>query len=172
MSDLGRGYVVSESGYIQELQDAIRRLHGVESEHLRCVAVKETFQGTTVWDGLVEIFALKNHPKSCRAYAWAHDTGGPQNRRRHVTVLHTGFVNSAQDAVKAAIVQEFKNLRARENQTRRVGRPRLPQGEAKGRIVPVRFKVHDLEVMEAAARASEKSLSEWIRSAIQSAIQP
>jgi hypothetical protein len=55
---------------------------------------------------------------------------------------------------------------------RKVGRPKLPKGEAKGRIVPVRFTVDDLKAMEAAAKASDKSLSEWIRGAIGAALQP
>lgn len=53
---------------------------------------------------------------------------------------------------------------------RKVGRPKLPKGEAKGRIVPVRFTADDLRAMEAAARASDKSLSEWIRSTIHASL--
>jgi predicted HicB family RNase H-like nuclease len=48
----------------------------------------------------------------------------------------------------------------------KMGRPKLPKGEAKGRIVPVRFRVEDLKLMEQAAKASKQSLSEWIRSTI------
>jgi hypothetical protein len=55
---------------------------------------------------------------------------------------------------------------------KKVGRPKLPKGEAKGRIVPVRFTADDLKAMEAAAKASDKKLSEWIRSTIHATIQP
>lgn len=48
----------------------------------------------------------------------------------------------------------------------KVGRPKLPKGEAKGRIVPVRFTGDDLKAMEQAAKASKQSLSEWIRGTI------
>jgi hypothetical protein len=96
--------------YIQELRDVIRRLHGVESERVESVPVQETFRGMTVWKGIVEVFDLKNHPTAFRIYAWAHDTDDPTNPRRHVTVLHTHPIKSAEDAVKAAIVQELKNL--------------------------------------------------------------
>jgi predicted HicB family RNase H-like nuclease len=48
----------------------------------------------------------------------------------------------------------------------KVGRPKLPKGEAKGRIVPVRFTGDDLKAMEQAAKAQKVSLSEWIRSTI------
>jgi hypothetical protein len=96
--------------YIAELQDVIRRLHGVESEHVESVPVKETFQGKTVWEGVVEVFELRDHPKASLAYAWAHDTENPEKPHRHVTVLHIHPIKSARDAVKAAIAQEFRNL--------------------------------------------------------------
>ena len=96
--------------YIHELQDVIRRIHGVEAEHLRSVPVKEEFQGKTVWEGDVEVFTLTGHPVAHRVYAWSHDTNDPKNPRRHVTVLHLHPIRSAQDAVRAAIVQEFKSL--------------------------------------------------------------
>ena len=94
--------------YIDELKDVIRRLHGVESTHVESVPVKETFQGKTVWDGMVEVFDLHGHPKAPKVYAWAHDTDDPKKPRRHVTVLHTGPITSAVKAVQAAIVQEFR----------------------------------------------------------------
>ena len=49
---------------------------------------------------------------------------------------------------------------------KKVGRPKMPKGEAKGRIVPVRFTADDLKAMESAARAEKTTLSEWIRSTI------
>ena len=95
------------TNHIEELKEVIRRLHGVESHHVESVPVKETFQGQTVWEGIVEVFELHGHPKAPRVYAWAHDTDGP---KRHVTVLHIGPVTSAVEAVRAAIVQEFRSL--------------------------------------------------------------
>lgn len=102
------------SAHIQELQEVIRRLHGVESEHVQSVPVKETFGGRTVWDGFVEVFVLIGHPTALRVYAWAHDTDDPGNPRRHVTVLHTHPIKSAEDAVRAAIIQEFRSGTAEE----------------------------------------------------------
>lgn len=49
---------------------------------------------------------------------------------------------------------------------KKMGRPKLPKGDAKGRIVPVRFNAADLKRIEASARASRKTVSEWIRGAI------
>jgi hypothetical protein len=96
--------------YIQELIDVIRRLHGVEAIHLESVRVKETASGETVWEGFVEVFELVRHPTANCVYAWAHDTDDPKNPRRHVTVLRIHPIQSARDAVKAGIVQEFRNL--------------------------------------------------------------
>jgi hypothetical protein len=98
--------------YIEELQEAIRHLHGVESKHVESVPVKETFQGRTVWEGIVEVFELYGHPKTARAYAWSHKTNGPK-KRKHITVLHVEPITSAAAAVRAAIVQEFRSLGAK-----------------------------------------------------------
>ena len=72
--------------------------------------VKATFQGKTIWEGIVEVFEIRGHPKAPRVYAWSHETDDPKNPRRHVTVLHIAPILSAEAAVKAAIVQEFRSL--------------------------------------------------------------
>jgi len=102
------------TAYITELQDVIRRLHGAEATHVESIAVKETFKGQTVWEGIVEVFDLVGHPEAHRVYAWANDTDDPERPRHHVTVLHLHPVKSAQDAVRAAIVQEFRSLETAE----------------------------------------------------------
>jgi len=96
------------SSYIEELRDVIKRLHGVESLHLESVPIKETFQGRTVWEGIVEVFELVGHPEAQKAYAWAHDTDDPRRPRRHVTVLHIGPVDSPIAAVRASIVRDYR----------------------------------------------------------------
>ena len=68
--------------YIQKLREVIRRLHDVEAKYVDRVLVRETFQDKTVWEGIVEVFELKNHPKAPRVYAWAHDTDNPKQPRR------------------------------------------------------------------------------------------
>jgi hypothetical protein len=91
--------------YLDELKEAIRNLHGCEANHLTTASVLETFQGETVWKGDVEIFALIDHPKAKRCFAWAHETN---KGKRYVAVLELPPVNSAQTAVRAAIVEEAK----------------------------------------------------------------
>lgn len=106
----GRLYVNDEliMTYLQELRDAIKRLHGCESKHLTTAAVVETSQGETVWKGEVEIFALIDHPTAKRCFAWAHET---DEGKRYVAVLELPPVTSAQTAVRAAIVNEIKKHR-------------------------------------------------------------
>lgn len=94
--------------HIQELRDVIQHLHGATADHVKSVPVTEKFQGRTVWDGVVEVFHLSGHPKTDRVYAWVHDTDDPAHPRRHVTVLHIPPVVSPETAVRAAIIQEFK----------------------------------------------------------------
>jgi len=98
------------ANYIEELRDVIHRLHGADAIHVESVPVKEMFQDKTVWEGIVEVFDLHGHPKATRAYAWAHETDNPQKPVRHITVLHLHPIKSAQDAVRAAILQEARNL--------------------------------------------------------------
>lgn len=93
------------------LRDVIRKLHGAEAKYVESVPVKETFQGKTVWEGVVEVFDLVGHPKANRVYAWMHETDMP-NQKRHVTVLHLGPVVSPLLAVRAAIVEELRSAGA------------------------------------------------------------
>ena len=96
--------------YLEELQDEIRRVHGVEATHVESVPVTEIFEGRTVWEGVVEVFDLIDHPTAMRAYAWSRDTDDPANPKRLVTVLHLHPIKSAQDAVKVAMIQEFRSV--------------------------------------------------------------
>lgn len=102
------------SAHIIELQDVILRLHGTEATHIESVAVKETFHGKTVWEGIVEVFDLNGHPKAPRVYAWAHEMDDPKRTKRHVTVLHSHPVTSPVLAVRAFIIQESRE-RGKEN---------------------------------------------------------
>ncbi len=95
-------------GYIDELKDVILRLHGCEAEHSDTVPVKEVFRGVTVWEGEVEVFNIRGHPKAQRCYAWAYDT---DDGKRYVAVLELPPVDSPHTAVRAAIMQETRDAR-------------------------------------------------------------
>lgn len=61
----------------------------------------ETFQGQTVWEGDVEGYRVRGHPKATHAYAWRYRND--DGELRHVAVLGVPPINSAVDAVKAAV---------------------------------------------------------------------
>ncbi len=93
---------------IEELRKGILHLYGARSaRHLETVPVKESFQGQTVWEGEVEVFALEGHPTAQRAYAWSHPTD--RGTRKVFAVLHQGPVDSPLNAVRASIVAENKH---------------------------------------------------------------
>ena len=96
---------------IVRLRQAIRDLHGLEGEPVRSELVHETFQGETVWEGVVEVFRVFGHQSATLAYAWSHETddGG----RDYVAVLGVPPINTALDAVRAAVVAEIKGKTAR-----------------------------------------------------------
>lgn len=100
--------------YLEELRDAIEKMHGAKATHRESVPVKEVFQGKTVWDGVVEVFDLHDHPKANTAYAWSHETDDPAKPTRHVAVLHIPPAISPVTAVRAFIVHEFRNATATE----------------------------------------------------------
>jgi hypothetical protein len=91
----------------KELKKAILHLHGCKSKWVESVPVKEVFQDQTVWEGVVEVFDLLDHPTAKRCYAWSYlvdDLG----KRKFVAVLHQGPVDSPINAIRAAIVGETK----------------------------------------------------------------
>jgi hypothetical protein len=93
---------------IPALKDAIRRLHGCEAIHVTTVPVQDTHDGTTVWEGDVEVFQLVGHPTAARAYGWSEATTG--TRRRFFTVLHSLLVDSPEKAVQASIFPDADDL--------------------------------------------------------------
>ena len=90
-----------DAKYQAALVKAFRDLHGCEAKHVETVPVIERFQGKTVWEGEVEVFALTGHPKASRGYAWAYDR---EKGSEVVAVLELPPVISPKTAVQAAIV--------------------------------------------------------------------
>jgi len=96
---------MTDAAELTALQKAILDLHGARAEHAESVPVQESFNGETVWDGVIEVFALPEHAAG-KAYAWRHeaDAGG----WRYVAVLHKPLVDTPLKAVQAAIVAEYR----------------------------------------------------------------
>jgi len=78
---------------IDNFTEAIRGLHGCESEWIESVAIKEMFGGNVVWEGVVQVFRLIDHPASNRCYAWSHAIDDSKNRK-FIAVRHQGPVDS------------------------------------------------------------------------------
>ena len=89
-----------------QLKEAIERMHGGTATLAQSVPVRETFEGKTVWEGVVQVFDLAGHPTATRAYAWSSPIEG-STKRRFFAVLHSGRINSPLEAVRAAIVVEW-----------------------------------------------------------------
>jgi hypothetical protein len=71
------------------------------------VAVKETFNGETVWDGDVQVFQLIGHAETDCAYVWSYEVN-ESGRRRFMVVLHKPPVDSPVAAVRASIAAEYR----------------------------------------------------------------
>jgi hypothetical protein len=90
-----------------QLRRAVETQHGCTATLVQSVPVKETFDGKTVWDGVVHVFTVHGRPKASKAYAWSSPTEG-SDKRRFFAVLHLPPVTSPIEAVRAAIVAEQK----------------------------------------------------------------
>jgi len=103
--------VANNREYLERLKLAVEHLHKCGAIHLNSVPVHEIFRGKTVWKGYVEVFDLTGHSKAKRAYAWSHCDGNDDQDERFVAVLEIPPVESAQTAVKVAIVAEVKRAK-------------------------------------------------------------
>lgn len=91
---------------IERLRKAIHDLHGYDSIHKESVPINETFEGKPVWQGVVEVFDLIGHPQAKWAFAWSHEMD--DGRINHVAVLGVPPINSALDAVRAAVIAHMR----------------------------------------------------------------
>lgn len=90
-----------------ELQKAVEKLHNCKSNQIESIPVKETFQGQTVWEGIVEVFELIDHPTAKKCYAWSY-IEEKSKKKKFIAVLHQKPVDSPQKAVQAYIVSEHQ----------------------------------------------------------------
>ncbi|MBS0193174.1 MAG: hypothetical protein JSR34_02940 [Proteobacteria bacterium] len=91
----------------RELIIAIEAQHGGHASYVQSLPIKETHNGLVVWEGVVHVFDLAEHPKASRAYAWSSPVEGSY-RRRFFAVLHVPPIDSPLAAVRAAIVAEHR----------------------------------------------------------------
>ena len=94
--------------YLDELKDVVERLHGTQATYIETVPVKEVFEGETMWEGKVEVFDLADHPNASRVFAWSYETDDDRPTQ-HVTVLQIPPATTPENAVRAALVSEYRN---------------------------------------------------------------
>jgi hypothetical protein len=90
---------------IENIRTAIETMHKCKAAHERSVPVVEMFGSKTVWEGVVESYALTGHAKAKRCYAWSYQDKG---ETQYVTALEIPPVVSPQTAVRASIVADTK----------------------------------------------------------------
>lgn len=95
---------------IDDLKNLIEHQEKCRAKHIESVVIRERFNRKRVWDGVVETFQLDGHPKAKRAYAWVTPITSKEEEPQYTIVLGLPPVNSAQDAVQAAVVGGFKKL--------------------------------------------------------------
>jgi hypothetical protein len=90
---------------IEQLKQTIEAQHGCSATFVQSAAVKEAFDGRTVWAGEVHIFRLHGNLISDIAYAWL-EPSQDGHEERVFSVLHVPPVAGPRDAVRATIVAE------------------------------------------------------------------
>ncbi len=96
---------------VETLRVAVEGQHGGRPAFDRVVHVVERYEGQSAWAGPVHIFKLTGHPTATECYAWS-DPVPDSDRRRFYAVLRAGPVTSPEEAVRAAIVSEFRDAKS------------------------------------------------------------
>lgn len=99
---------MSSPKYLRRLIESIKAVHGCEATHVSTTPVKEVFRGQTVWEGEVELFDLKDHPKAQQAYAWGYENPDDPKKLEVMAVLKLPPVKTEADAVRVAIAASTK----------------------------------------------------------------
>ena len=94
---------------IEQLPVAVETIHRYNASHEACTPIRETFRKQTVWEGVVETFALAGHPRAKRCYAWSFQAKG---ETQYVTALEIPPVESPITVVSASIMAEAKKRNA------------------------------------------------------------
>ena len=84
------------------LKQTIEELHGCEANYIATEHVRESFEGTLVWDGAVSLFGVTGHPAATMCYAWAVQEPEASGRSIYA-VLRMPPIDSSRDAVRASL---------------------------------------------------------------------
>jgi hypothetical protein len=84
------------------LKQAVEALHQCEANYISSEHVRETFEGTVVWDGAVSLFGVTGHPEATMCYAWSAQEV-ESGARVVYAVLRMEPIDSSRDAVRASL---------------------------------------------------------------------
>lgn len=84
------------------LKEAVEELHGCEANYISTEHVRESYDGTVVWDGAVSLFGVTGHPAATMCYAWSVEEPGSAARSIYA-VLRMEPIDSSRDAVRASL---------------------------------------------------------------------
>lgn len=91
----------------EQLRQTVEGLHNCRAIFKKAIRVVETFKGNIVWDGIVAVFNLEDHPVASTCYAWSSPIEGSEKRKIYA-VLKLPPVESPEDAVRASIARDYK----------------------------------------------------------------
>ena len=95
------------------LKQTIEELHGCEANYIATEHVRESYDGTVVWDGAVSLFGVTGHPAATMCYAWSVQE--PESTARLLyAVLRIDPIDSSRDAVRASLALKQKALQESE----------------------------------------------------------
>jgi hypothetical protein len=87
-----------------ELREAVEQLHRGGARLIESMGISQSFDGKSVWEGVVHTFELKGHPTASHAYAWSSPIEGSTERRFHA-VLNIRPITSPVEAVRATVMR-------------------------------------------------------------------
>lgn len=92
----------------EKLRESVESMHDCTAVLRSADAVIEAFEGEIVWEGIVHVFDIEGNAVADVCYAWSSPIGDSE-RRRIFAVLGKAPINTPGDAVRAAIVSEYRN---------------------------------------------------------------
>ena len=92
---------------LSQLKQVVESQHGGKAIFVQSVPVPEMPGGQTISNRSVSVFDLRGSASGAfRAYAWAQES--PDGQQTFFAVLHTPWVVSPTEAVRAAIAAEVR----------------------------------------------------------------
>ena len=90
---------------ILNIKCAVEKNIGGIARHVTSTPVIEIFEGTLLWEGVVETFEIVCNPavKRCYGFAYRED-----DTLRYVTIAETDEVNSPKMAIQTFVVSQIK----------------------------------------------------------------